>query len=186
MNDQDFLHVYEQNADPIFRFCYFRLRDREEAKDVTQETFLRVWEYLSRGRKVENIRAFLYKVAGNRVIDVLRKSGRTTSIEELSDNGFDPKDENATNVMDSIDGARALEQTKNLPDIYKEVILLRFVEGFSIKEISDVVNESENVISVRLHRALGKLKKLCKLGEAEPDKKENLNLNTVSNSESKK
>ena len=163
MDDKEFLKVYDMYSDAIFRHCFFRLRDRDEAKDLAQETFLRVWEYLSRGRRVENMKAFLYKVANNRIIDVLRKSGRVSSLDQLAEDGFDPKDEKPDNNLDKLDGAIALGKTAELPDIYKQVILLRFVSDLTIREIAEISGESQNVVSVRLHRGLRRLKKLCKL-----------------------
>lgn len=163
MGDKDFLKAYEQYADAIFRHCYFRLYDREEALDLSQETFLRVWEYLSRGKQVENLKAFLYKVANNRIIDELRKRGRYVSLDVLQDDGFDAKYEGGTDTTDSIDGTLALSKVKELPDIYAGVILMRYVDSLSISEIAAALDESENTVSVRLHRALQQLRVKCKI-----------------------
>ena len=75
--------------DAIFRHCYFRVFDRERARDLVQETFLKTWEYLTRGHDIENIRAFLYRVATNLIIDDSRRK-KEISLEQLSESGFDP------------------------------------------------------------------------------------------------
>src|SRR5690349_19793406 len=60
-----FLQAYDEFADPIFRHCYFRVFRRDRAKELVQETFLRAWEYQLQGKPIENIRAFLYRIANN-------------------------------------------------------------------------------------------------------------------------
>ena len=71
--EQLFFEAYEAYADAIFRHCYFRLNDRELAKDMMQEAFTRTWEYVQNGNNPTNIRAFIYRVASNLIIDHYRK-----------------------------------------------------------------------------------------------------------------
>ena len=65
--ENDFLKVYEDLADPVFRHCYFRLSDREKAKDIVQETFKRFWDSFGK-EKIENHKAFVFKIANNQAI----------------------------------------------------------------------------------------------------------------------
>jgi RNA polymerase sigma-70 factor (ECF subfamily) len=87
-----FFELYENEADAIFRFVFFKVNDREIALDITQESFVRTWEYLSKGKMIANKRAFLYRVAGNRVIDHYRKH-KGLSLDALKESGFDVPDE---------------------------------------------------------------------------------------------
>ena len=68
-----FTKAYDELSDAIFRHCWFRIGDRERAKDLMQETFTKSWQYISRGEKVDNLKAFLYRVANNLIIDEYRK-----------------------------------------------------------------------------------------------------------------
>ena len=68
-----FTEAYDKYADAIFRYCYYRLFDREKAKDCMQEAYCRTWKYMSAGKQVDNIRAFVYKTANNIIIDDSRK-----------------------------------------------------------------------------------------------------------------
>ena len=165
MNERQFLKMYDTYADAIFRHCFFRIHDREEAKDLTQEIFLRVWEYISRGKKIDNLKAFLYRVANNRIIDEYRKKKKDFSLDSLQDEGFDVGEESHETTLAVFDGALALKKLEELDDPYRSVILLRYVECLSIKEIADAVNQSENVVSVRLHRGIKQLQKLYNHGE---------------------
>ena len=64
-----------------------------------------------------------------------------------------------------MDARRAIERISTLPDVYREVLILRFVDGLGPKEIAALVEESENVVSVRLHRGLKILKESLEGGE---------------------
>ncbi len=151
-----FNKAYKAYNDAIFRFCYYRVFDREIAKELTQETFMRTWKNLTAGGKIDNIRAFLYRVARNAIIDHSRKK-KEASLDNLREQGIDFGMEIEKTLQDGIDNDSAVEAIKKLDDIYREALLLRFVDGFGPKEISEMLNETQNVISVRLNRGLKQL-----------------------------
>jgi RNA polymerase sigma-70 factor (ECF subfamily) len=147
-----------------------RLSDRERAVELTQETFLRAWEYSQNAREkgkeeIREWRPFLYRTLRNLIIDEYRKA-KTYSLDEMvegSESGdietLMPADEGNTfeAAMERFDAKRALMELKKLPDLYREVLTLRYIDGLSPKEIAEVLEESENVVSVRIHRGLRKL-----------------------------
>lgn len=155
-----YLELYEAHVDALFRHAYFRLRDREEAKDLIQEVFLRFWEVISRGREIYNPKAFLYRIANNRIIDLWRKKGTNNiSLEALQEEGFDvPEEETTERLIAQLDGARAFKKIADLPPLDQSVIIMRFSDGLGPKEIAEITGESENVISVRTNRALKRLR----------------------------
>lgn len=162
-----FLENYQKYSDEIFRFIFFKLSDREKAKDLLQDVFMKMWIYTSKNNSIDNVRAFLYKSAGNAVIDTYRRQERQdnklSSLEALAEeSGFDPGFEELDTVIDRIDGKQALELLKELPENYAEVIFLRYVENKSISEIAEIFGKSNNVVSVQLSRGLGKLKQIMK------------------------
>lgn len=163
-----FEDAFEGYADELFRHALMRLSERERARELTQEAFLKVWEYMERGGAIHNMRAFLYQTLRNLIIDEYRKK-KTQSLDEMLVGDEDeqveanvPRDEADAleAAMDRFDGARALAVLEKLPDRYREVLSHRFVGGLSIGEIADVLGESENVVSVRIHRALKKMRAL--------------------------
>lgn len=155
--EAQFIKAYEEYADAIFRYCYYRVFNRELAKDLSQEIFMKTWKSLTDGNEVKNIRAFCYRVARNIVIDYSRKK-RESSLDELHDKGFDPSVELSEKMRDQIDANTAISHIKMMDDIYREVLLLRFVDGFSPKEIADMIGETQNVVSVRIYRGLKQLR----------------------------
>ena len=126
-----------------------------------QETFIKTWEYISRGGEIKNIRAFLYKVANNLVIDESRKK-KALSLDALMEDGFDFGADERGKLENIISAKEALALMQKLDDGYKEVVLLRYVEDLSPKEIAEILGETENMVSVRIHRGIQKIKELIK------------------------
>ncbi len=157
--ERRYFEVYDAYADAIFRHCYFRLSDRELAKDFMQEAFARTWEYLANGNNPENLRAFIYRVASNLIIDHYRKK-KTYSLDTLAkDKGFDPTDANEMDrIVTESEAKRALAQLPNLPEPYRSVFVMRYVDDMTPQEIAEITGESENTVSVRIHRAAKKLR----------------------------
>lgn len=156
--EKEFLGWHEQFSDAIFRHCFFRLSDRDKAKDITQETFMRLWNYVSLGKEVENVRAFLYKIANNLIIDDYRRK-ETLSLDQMhEEQGFDPGYEVRGDIEVRDEYQRALKIIEDLPVLYREALVMRHIDGLSVKEIARITGETENVISVRIHRAIQKLK----------------------------
>ncbi len=154
-----FLEAYDQLADAIFRHCYFRVSDRERAKDLTHESFARAWQFLSDGQEVQNMKAYLYHIANNLIIDHYRKK-KDISLDGLQSDGFDPGFDDREHLVNFIAGKEALQVVEHLDQTYREVVIMRYIDDLSVGEIARVVGVSENVVSVRLHRALKKLRGL--------------------------
>lgn len=154
---EQFSQAYDQYADAIFRYCYYRVFDREQAKDVMQEAFCKTWKYLADGKHIDNIRAFLYRTANNLIIDNSRKK-KSISLEGIMEKGFTP----SSNPKEKQDQHFAVKDVmtvvQSLEDKYRDVIILKYIEGLSTKEIALLTGEKENNIHVRISRALEKVR----------------------------
>ena len=164
--EASFLATYEEHSDALFRHCLIRVRDREVAKDVVQEAFSKTWVFLSEGKKIEYMRAFLYRVANNLIVDGSRKKKSASLDAMMDDDGFEPRDESIGEPKDTPALKEALSHLNSLDEIYKTAITMRYLEEMSPREIADVLGVSENVISVRIHRGIEKLSTLMR---HEPD-----------------
>ena len=154
-----FLKAYDDFADAIFRYCYFRVFDRELANDFVQDTFLRIWGYLQKGGEIQNFRVFLYKTATNLIIDYKRKK-KAVSLDLMQEKGFLPRQDNTLRFLERIDAKNAVQKLSELPPHYQEVVTMRYVEELSVKEIAVILGETENNVSVRIHRGLEALRKI--------------------------
>lgn len=162
--EERFLAAFDEYGDALFRHAFLRISDREKAVDVVHDTYTKIWSYIRNGHEIESFRPFLYKVLNNLIIDEYRKT-KESSLDALFDQeGIDEGtfSELSENTVESlaatIDGRQAFELLNHLPDEYKEVIVLRFVDGLGPKEIAALVEESENIVSVRIHRGLKMLR----------------------------
>ena len=162
-----FREAFEKHSNELFRHAAMRLPDRDRALDLTQECFLRALGYAKKGEEIREIRPFLFRTLRHLIIDEYRKA-KNFSLEEMTEgedgeqyekllrDDHDPLEE----ALNRFEGSRALEMVVQLPDMYREVIAMRYVHDLSIREIAETVGVSENVISVRLHRGLKKLHSL--------------------------
>lgn len=156
--EAEFLKAFEEFSDALYRHCYFRVFDRERAKDFVQEAFTKTWDYLARGGEIKQFRPFLYRTAQNLIIDEARKK-KPVYIEDLPPAGLKELSvSNEAEMKIHIDAKRIFAALKDLPDSYREVLTLRYVDDFSPKEIAGLLGLSENVVSVRIHRGINHLR----------------------------
>ena len=159
-----FIKGYNQWSDDLLRYALFKVSNRELALDIVQDTFTKTWEYIYDGKKIDNLRAFLYKTLKNLIIDSYRKK-TSESLDNLLEEGFDYGYDEREKIESNLSGQELWEHVDNLDVKYQEVIVLRYMNDLSIAEISEISGETENNISVRIHRGLEKLKQISKLEE---------------------
>src|SRR3989344_7358867 len=133
--EKEFLSAYDKYADALFRHCYFRVYDRERAKDLAQEIFCRTWSYLAEGKRIDNLRAFLYRVANNLIIDEARKK-KPLSLDQIMEEGFSPKDESSPNIEQRLIVKDVIQKLELLEEQYRNIIQMRFIDELSPKEIA--------------------------------------------------
>jgi RNA polymerase sigma-70 factor (ECF subfamily) len=182
----EFLNAFDAYHDAIFRFCLFKVSNREVAQDLTQETFMRYWQTLLTSldltsldsfegteikpvdakaqATIQNERAYLYTIARNLIIDWYRKR-KDASLDRIKDTGVDFEGAGAAEITDNASTEEILAVLKTLEDGDREVLLLRYVEGYGPQEIAKLLTESPNVVSVRIHRALKKLQEKLHIHE---------------------
>lgn len=154
---QRFLSAYDQHADAIFRFCYAYSGERELARDATQEAFIRTWKYLASGKKVRDLKPFLYRTARNVIIDQKRRPHHE-SLERLQEEGFDVSDSGSTSPVTAAEASQALRAINALDEKYRTPLILRYVQGMGPRDIAEVVHASENAVSVRINRGIQQLR----------------------------
>ncbi len=146
----------------ILRYCLWHAPNRNLAQDATQETFLKAIRYLNKYVHKGKFRAFLYQIAANTCIDMNRKKCVSDiPLNELSLNySYEEK---------GYEEAQADMQLqyliKTLPDELKELIILRFGQDLTIREIAAITNTPLRTVQSRLRSALKQLKKELGKGE---------------------
>lgn len=156
-NVKAFGRLYECFVDSIFRYIVVRIRSVEDSQDLTAEVFKKAWEYLERYRH-QNFRAFLYTIAHNLIVDWVRKKQKEVKVplERISD----PKENLETKLESDEEIKRLYLAIEELPDSYKQVIILRFLEELSINETAAVLNKTSLSVRVTQFKAVRKLKQI--------------------------
>lgn len=161
---KQFNDLYISETDALFRYCFFRTSDREQAKDIIQEAFMRLWDALVKDAdKIKNPRALLFKITSNLVIDWYRKK-KAVSLDNLldsesGDNDLQISDDSFEQIEIQSEGKIFLKHISSLEPTHQQVVYLRYVEDLSPKEIAEIVGLSVNVVSVRINRGIEILKK---------------------------
>jgi RNA polymerase sigma-70 factor, ECF subfamily len=165
--ERAFIEAFDQYGDALLRHCTFRISSRDRALELVQDAFMKTWKYIVGGGIVENYRAFLYKTVNNLVIDEYRKRS-VSSLDALWADGT--KDGGAfeelvgdgmAEVEVALDAERVMALLDELSSSYRDVITMRYIDDMSPTEIAELSGESENVISVRIHRGMKQLKKIA-------------------------
>lgn len=162
--------LVEKYQQRVYSMVYGMLRNREDARDVTQEAFVKAYQNLHSFRLESSFYTWLYRIAMNLAIDFVRKRKRrkTTSFEE--DIAAREGDGTIAEIHHSDSPSRSLERKQlyarimdaidKLPEDQRQVVLLRELEGLSYKEIADVMDIPEGTVMSRLFYARRKLQQL--------------------------
>ncbi len=136
----------DKHADGVFRFIIKNMRDEEKSRDVVQEAFTRMWEKVD-GISYEKSRSYLFTAAYHIMIDVIRKEKRETCYYDMLEETAGPSHQ-YTGLKEVLDDA-----VERLPEIQRSALLLRDYEGYSYKEIGDVLSLNESQVKVYIYRA---------------------------------
>lgn len=158
--------LVRRHQGPLYNFCLRMLGQTEDAADVAQETFVQLYSNLGRLDERESIAPWLFRVARNRCIDVIRRR-RTVPLGAPDDSGeglvqLEPVDDEP--LPDELAERADLQQLlaraiATLPPAYAEVVALRYAGDRSFAEIAAVLNCDEGAARVRFHRAKGLLRR---------------------------
>lgn len=149
--------MYHKYADDIYRFIFVHVRDQQLAEDLTADTFTSAWKHIDTF-EARHPRAWLYTIARNRITDHWRKK-QTVPIEEAAE--IESEAALPDEVLDSkIQAKRTIKAVMRLPQDMKSVIVLRFMQGYSVRQTAEALNLTESNVRVVQYRALKKLKKV--------------------------
>jgi RNA polymerase sigma-70 factor (ECF subfamily) len=167
--DRDaFARLYDTYLARIHRYIFFRVVDHELAEDITSLVFLRGWEKLRTYQPGKSpFAAWLYRIAHNAVIDHYRTRKAVISLEELGPVELSYADEVDEKIEMNVLSQKLLEAMKQLTDVQKEVLILRFSYGCSTLEIARRLDKQEGAIRALQMRALKKLSDILSSKESE-------------------
>ena len=157
--------LYEKYLDQIYQYVYYRIGDHSEAEDLTETVFLKTWQALPKlskqGKDITNLRAWLYRIAHNLVIDHHRTSKPSISLDQVSSlQDMIPDPEHAVQTLqESQQLAAAISQLK--PNL-QQVLICRFINQLTHSETAKIMDIKPGLVRVLQYRALKKLATILK------------------------
>lgn len=155
---EEFSKIYDQYVEKIYRFVFLKVNSQDVAQDLCSEVFTRCWKNFNNGYKIDNIQAFLYKIARNLVIDHYREKGKAQIVSTDSVPIIDAKQSfeewiNNKSDLDTIKAALA-----NINDDYQNMVIWHYIDDLSIPEIAAMTEKSEGAVRTCLSRALSDIR----------------------------
>ena len=158
---EKFSKIYDSCAEKIYRFVFLRVNSKELAQDLTSETFSKGWEsFKENPQGIENPRAFLYKIARNLVADHYRRDSKmqTVSPDSVENQLADTKVDFEQKAVLASDMETVRAALASLNEDYQNAIVWRYLDDLSMKEVSHLLDRSEEATRVLLHRAMKELR----------------------------
>jgi len=154
--------LYDHYHSKIYRFVLVKVSHREEAEDLTHQVFLSAWQNIATYKyRGSPFGSWLYQIARNKIIDHYRAKRPAVELENADEEYFLSSDEDLDSSIDaSLNMEQVMSAIRELKPLYQDVIIMRFVEELSPKEVAAALGKTEGAVKLLQHRALKELKKL--------------------------
>ena len=150
-NNTSFTEIYERNIDMVYRLCFILLKNTADADDAVQAIFLKLYKYNKPFHDREHEKAWLIVTTKNTCKDVLKSwwRSRRVDLDILPEKTHWDHDDQQRDI---------LEQLLRLPEKYRTVLYLYYIEDYSIKEMSTLLNRKESTLQTQLAKGRSRLK----------------------------
>jgi RNA polymerase sigma-70 factor (ECF subfamily) len=153
--------IYDFYIDTVYRYVYYRVSS-EDVEDIVEDIFVRIWENIDKYVPGEHpFSSWLFRIAHNLVVDHYRKTRKHISLREnlpkhIIQSNDDPVDWASAKLTQSY----IREALVELKESYQQVIVLKFLSGFSNKEIAEILGQKEGNVRILQYRALKALREI--------------------------
>lgn len=151
--------LYDHYQPKIYRFIAVKVSRREDAEDLTHQVFLNAWRNI---KGYEDLgfpfSSWLYRIARNQIIDHYRTLKKNVGLEEIDNDPVFSQPSPERETEKELSNEEVTAAIRLLKQDYQDVIIMRFVEEFSIKEVAAALGRSEGAVKLLQHRAIKSLK----------------------------
>jgi RNA polymerase sigma factor (sigma-70 family) len=146
MTTEEYNTCVDDHSDGVYRFVLHNIHDEHKAKDVVQDTFIKMWDKVGE-IDAAKARSYLFTAAYHTMIDAIRREKKFTSFEDV--------EYNQPSYSKEYLGLKEIlrDAVNRLPEIQRSVVLLRDYEGYSYEEIGDITGLTESQVKVYIYRA---------------------------------
>ncbi len=165
-DEESFGKIYDSYVDSIYRYVFLKIGSKEKTEEIVQDVFLKFWRFVrEKENKVKNVNAFLYTIAKSLIADYYRAAEKREETVMLEETIITEADLVAgESLNEEIDIGLDIEKIKavlgELPQIYQDVIIMKFMDELGNDEIALALDKEEGHIRVLAHRALKQLREL--------------------------
>lgn len=140
------------NKDMHYRLAYSYVKNVDDALDIVQESIYKAFSSINSLENPSYIKTWFYRIIVNTSLDFLRKQKKLVVVDEEAISSYDSGSED---IYENIDLQKSME---DLPHNYRSVIVLRYFEDLTIKEVAEILGENVNTIKTRLYKSLEMLR----------------------------
>ena len=146
MTTADYNKCVDNFSDGVYRFILKNIKDEDKAKDIVQESFIKMWEKVQ-DINVAKARSYLFSTAYHTMIDMIRRDKKQTTFDAnvINDMTYENSYSDAKEIINNA--------VAKLPEIQRSVVMLRDYEGYSYEEIGDICGLNESQVKVYIYRA---------------------------------
>lgn len=144
MTEKEYNECVDQYADNVYRFIYKNLRHQEDARDVVQTAFEKLWRHRDQV-DTERSKNYLFTIAYNQMIDHIRKHKRVSLTDSVPEVAVGQQSDRTKQAL--------LKALEHLNHTQKCLVMLKDYEGYSYREIGTIMGLNETQVKVYLHRA---------------------------------
>jgi RNA polymerase sigma-70 factor (ECF subfamily) len=156
-----------EHIDALYGYAMMLTRDTTDAEDLVQETYVRAGAAVNRPDANSNLKGWLFVIMRNAFLNQVRHKNNGPRFVDLEANEQPVETSNNPHVvyLRKLEREQVREAIESLPDAYREIVVLRDIEGFSYQEIATVLKCPAGTVMSRLGRARGRLRKLLSTRE---------------------
>jgi len=153
--------LFEHYQPMIYRFVFVKVGRREDAEDITHQVFLAAWQNI-KGYRYQGhpFSSWLYQIARNQVVDHYRAKKNEVSLEKIDPESFVLPLTAIADLSLKLDIEKVRKAIGELKSDYQDIIVFRFIEEMSLKEIAVMLHKSEGAIKLMQHRAIKELQRI--------------------------
>ncbi len=162
-----FGEIYDAYLPKIYRFVYLKVSNKGDAEDITSQVFMRAWKNI-RSFKFQGFpfSSWLYRIANNAVIDFYRTRKDSVDIESIAETAYAESRGTDTEMDTEIEIDKVRSVLKLLKPDEQSVLIMKFVDELSNKEIAKTLEKTDGAVRVIQHRALKQMRELFAKNEA--------------------
>jgi len=146
MTTEEYNKCVDDYSDGVYRFVLHNIRDEDKAKDIVQDSFIKMWEKVG-DVDYKKARSYIFTTAYHTMIDTIRREKKLSSFEDIEYNQSSGSKE-YLGLKEIVNDA-----VNKLPEIQRSVVLLRDYEGYSYEEIGEITGLTESQVKVYIYRA---------------------------------